>query len=96
MLPGSKEPSTAEEEGHLRHGECDEAEAHQDSTDHADEEGEVIPSPDTLIEPLAVVVKHVDALVTDGAVLGPHGGDVDVAQVAPEVQHVRTPISCLV
>ena len=78
MLPRRKELSPAEEEGHLCHGECDEAEAHQDGADHADEEGEVIPSSDTLIEPLAVVVKHVDTLVTDGAVLGPDSGDVDI------------------
>ena len=55
----------------------------QGSPDHADDEGKVVPAADALVEPLAVVVEHVDTLVTHGAVLGPHAADVDAAQVAP-------------
>jgi hypothetical protein len=43
-----------------------------------------------LIEPLAVMVEDVDALVTDGAVLGPLRRDCNIAQVAPTVlDHVE-------
>jgi hypothetical protein len=38
-----------------------------------------------LIEPFAVVVEDVDALVADGAVLGALRGDGDVAQVAAAI-----------
>ena len=72
-------------ECHLRDCEGDEAEAHEDGADHADDEGQVVPPPDALIEPLAVMVKDVDTFVTHGAVLGPHTADVDIAQVTPPV-----------
>ena len=72
-------------ECHLSDGESDEAQAHQDSTDHAYEEGEVVPAADTLVEPLAVVVEHVDTFVTNRAVLGPGGGDVDLTQMTSPV-----------
>ena len=55
----------------------------QGSPDHADDEGKVVPAADALVEPLAVVVEHVNTLVTHGAVLGPHAANVDAAQVAP-------------
>ena len=83
MLPGREELSAAEVQRHLRHGECDEAQAHQDGADHTDEEGEVVPPADALVEPLAVMVEDVYTLVTDRAVLGPDGGDVDLTQVTP-------------
>ena len=85
MLPGGEKLPLTEVERHLRDGQSDEAQAHQDGTDHADEEGEVIPSADALIEPLAVVVKHVDTFVTDRTVLRPGGGDVDLTQVTSSV-----------
>ena len=83
MLPGGEELSAAEVERHLRHGERDEAQAHQDGADHTDEEGEVVPPADALVEPLAVMVEDMYTLVTDRAVLGPDGGDVDLTQVTP-------------
>ena len=64
MLPGREELPVTEVERHLRDGERDEAQAHQDGTQDADEEGEVVPAADTLVEPLAVVVKDVDTPVT--------------------------------
>ena len=85
MLPGREELPITEVERHLCDGESDEAQAHQDGTDHAYEEGEVVPSADTLVEPLAVMVKYVDTFVTDRAVLRPSGGDVDLAQMATPV-----------
>ena len=72
-------------ESHLRDCEGDEAEAHEDGTDHADDEGQVVPPANALVQPLAVMVKYVDTLVTHGAVLGPHTGDVDIAQVTPPI-----------
>ena len=72
-------------ECHLRDCEGDEAEAHEDGADHADDEGQVVPPPDALIEPLAVMVKDVHTLVTHGAVLGPHTADVDITQVTSPV-----------
>ena len=47
-------------EGELRDGEADEAEAHEDGGDDADEEGTVVATPDALVQPLAVVVKYVN------------------------------------
>ena len=47
-------------EGELSDGKADEAEAHEDGRDDADEEGTVVASPDALVQPLAVVVKYVD------------------------------------
>ena len=85
MLPGRQQLPVTKVESHLCDGERDEAQAHQDGTQDADEEGEVVPAADTLVEPLAVVVKHVDTFVTDRAVLRPGGGDVDLAQMAPPV-----------
>ena len=72
-------------QSHLRDCEGDEAEAHEDGADHTDDEGKVVPPANALVEPLAVMIKHVDTLVTHGAVLGPGGADVDVAQVAPTI-----------
>ena len=72
-------------ESHLRDCEGDEAEAHEDGADHTDDEGQVVPPANALVEPLAVMVKYVDTFVTHGAVLGPHTGDVDVAQVTPPI-----------
>ena len=83
MLPGGQELPAAEVQRHLRDGECNEAQAHQDGAHDADKEREVVPSAYALVQPLTMVVKHVDTLVTHGAVLGPHGGDVDVAEVTP-------------
>ena len=92
MLPGREQLLVTEVERHLCDGQRDEAQAHQDGADHAYEEGEVVPSADTLIEPLAVVVEHVDTFVTDRAVLGPGGGDVDLTQMTPPVlNHVTEP-----
>ena len=48
----------------LGDGETDEAEAHQDCGDDADEERSIVSSADALVEPLAVVVKDVDTPVT--------------------------------
>ena len=78
MLPGREELPLTEVERHLCDGESDEAQAHQDGTDHADEEGEVIPSANALIEPLAVMVEHVDTFVTNRTVLRPGGGDLQI------------------
>ena len=92
MLPGREQLLVTEVERHLCDGQRDEAQAHQDGADHAYEEGEVVPAADTLIEPLAVVVEHVDTFVTDRAVLGPGGGDVDLTQMTPTVlNHVTEP-----
>ena len=55
----------------------------QGSPDHADDEGEVVSAADALVEPLAVMVEDVYTFVTDRAVLGPDGGDVDLTQVTP-------------
>ena len=85
MLPGGEKLSVTEVERHLGDGQRDEAQAHQDGTEDADEEGEVVPAPDTLVEPLAVVVEHVDTFVTNRAVLRPRGRDVDLAQMTPPV-----------
>ena len=61
-----------------------------DGKDDADDEPFVVALADALVEPLAVVVEHVDALVAGGAVLGPRAGDADVAQVAaPVLDDVR-------
>ena len=85
MLPGREELPVTEVERHLRDGERDEAQAHQDGTQDADEEGEVVPAADTLVEPLAVVVEDVDAFVADGAVFSFVGGDDDVTEMTPAV-----------
>ena len=92
MLPGGEKLSVAEVERHLGDGQRDEAQAHQDGTEDADEEGEVVPAPDTLVEPLAVVVEHVDTFVTNRAVLRPGGRDVDLAQMtSPVLNDVAEP-----
>ena len=65
MLPGREKLLVTEVQRHLGDGECDEAQAHQDGADHAYEEGEVVPAADTLVEPLTVMVKHVNTLVTN-------------------------------
>ena len=49
MLPGGQELSVTKKQGHLRYGECDEAQAHQDGAYHADEEREVVSFADTLV-----------------------------------------------
>ena len=72
-------------ECHLRDPEGDEAEAHEDGADHADDEGHVVPPANALVQPLAVMVKYVDTFITHGAVLSPHTADVDVAQVTPAI-----------
>ena len=72
-------------ECHLRDPDGDEAEAHEDGADHADDEGHVVPPPDALVQPLAVMVKYVDTFITHRAVLSPHTADVDVAQVTPTI-----------
>ena len=85
MLPGREETRIGEVESEFSDSETDEAETHEDGTEDADEEGDIVPPADALVEPLAVMIKHVDTLVTHGAVLGPGRADVDVAQVAPTI-----------
>ena len=50
--------------------ECEEGAGHGDGRDDADEEVGIVPLPDALVEPLAVVVEHVHALVADRAMFG--------------------------
>ena len=57
----------------------------EDGADYAGEEAEVVPPADALVEPLAVVVEGVHALVAGGAVLGALAGNADLAQVATAV-----------
>lgn len=64
-------------EGELSDGEADEAEAHQDGRDDADEERTVVATPDTLVQPLAVVVEYVNTLVANAAVFCSGGRDID-------------------
>ena len=85
MLPGREETRIGEVESEFSDSETDEAETHEDGAEDADEEGDIVPPADALVEPLAVMIKDVDTLVTHGAVLGPGGADVDVAQVAPTI-----------
>ena len=50
--------------------ECEKRAGHGDGRDDAHEEVRVVSLPDALVQPLAVVVEHVHALVADGAVFG--------------------------
>ncbi len=72
-------------ERHHRGGGANVQRGDQDGRDDADEEPGVVPLADALIEPLAVVVEGVHALVAGGAVLGALAGDGDVTEVTVAV-----------
>ena len=85
MLPGGEKAGVGKVEGHLGDSQTDKAEAHHDGAEDADEEGNIVPPANALVQPFTVMVKHMDTLVTHGAVFGPAGADVDVAQVTSTV-----------
>ena len=89
LLPWREQGLVSAVEGD--HGDRDgnEEEAHEDGTDNTDEERVVVPSANTLVEPLAVVVKDMDTLVTDRAVFGSGAADGDLTEVAlPILYHM--------
>ena len=69
----------------LGHWDSYEAEAHEDGTENTDKERLVVTPANTLVEPLAVVVKDMDTLIADGTVFGSGCGYGDVAEVAPTI-----------
>ena len=72
-------------ESYLSHWDSDEAEAHEDGTENTDEERPVVTPADTLIQPFAVVVKHMDTFIAHWTVFSPRGGDGYIAKVAPPI-----------
>ena len=86
MLPGRQELVVGIEQGDLSDSQCHETETHEDGTDHADEEGDIVPPADTLVEPLTVVVKHMYTFVTHRAMLGSDCSDADIAQVTSKIE----------
>ena len=84
-LPWGKELFIRTVEGDLSHWDSDEAEAHEDGTENTDEERLVVTPANTLVEPLAVVVKDMDTLIADRTVFSSVSGYSDVAEVAPPI-----------
>ena len=61
---------------------CDKTEAHEDGAEDTDEEGEIVPAANTLVEPLAVMVKYMNTLVANRTVFGTGCTDINIAQMA--------------
>lgn len=67
----------------LDDGDCKDWAAQEAGAGDGSDELGVVPLADTLVEPLAVVVKALNALVAQAAVLSPFICDVDAAPLAP-------------
>ena len=89
LLPWREQGLVSAVEGDHGDRDSNEEEAHDDCTENTEEERFVVPSADELVEPLAVMVKDMDTLVTDRAVFGSGAADGDLTEVAlPILYHM--------
>ena len=79
MLPGRQQLVVGKVQSHFCDSKSDKTEAHKDGTENADEEGEIVPAANTLVEPLAMMVKYMNTLVANRTVFGTACADINIA-----------------